>query len=48
MTDESIIEQMARAMAKSVHDPEWRHYRKPAEAAFAVAKVRIEQARADQ
>jgi hypothetical protein len=46
MTDEQIIEEMAKAMAASVKDVEWRHYVKPATAAFHVAQERILQARA--
>lgn len=42
MTDEQIIQDMAKAMAKSVRDPEWRHYTKPAQAAFDVAKAGLE------
>ena len=45
MTDEQIIQDMAKAMAKSVRDPEWRHYTKPAQAAFDVAKVGLQQQR---
>ena len=42
MTDEQIIEEMAKAMAASVDDPEWRHYVKPAGAAFRVAQERLQ------
>lgn len=45
MTDEQIIQDMAKAMAKSVRDPEWRHYTKPAQAAFDVAKAGLQQQR---
>ena len=52
MTDDQVIEKMAKAMADSVRDREWSHYLKPARAAFWVAKdhltpsTEIEQARA--
>ncbi len=45
MTDEQIIEEMAKAMAKSVRDPEWRHYVKPAQAALDVAKAGLDKQR---
>lgn len=47
MTDEQIIEHMAKAMAKSVRDPEWRHYQKPAQAAFDVAKAGLQRQRSE-
>lgn len=48
MTDERIIQNMAKAMAKSVRDPEWRHYAKPAQAAFDVAKAGLQRQRSDE
>lgn len=41
MTDEQVIEQMAKAMAEAVRDKEWAHYVKPARAAFWVAKEHL-------
>jgi hypothetical protein len=38
MTEEEIIQAMAKAMAQSVRDVGWSHYVKPARAAFYVAK----------
>ena len=42
MTEDQIIDAMAKAMAESVKDPEWRHYVKPAKAAFWVAKEHLQ------
>jgi len=42
MTEDQIIEAMAKAMADSVRDPAFRHYIKPAKAAYWVAKEHLQ------
>jgi hypothetical protein len=42
MTDEQIIEEMAKAMADALRDPTFHHYVKPARAAYWVAKDHLQ------
>lgn len=42
MTEEQIIEAMAKAMAEAVRDPTFHHYVKPAKAAYWVAKEHLQ------